>query len=148
MFILRLKALKIDTISRLRKKVKTTSISFVLAQHNILPLNLYFVFSICSSQTYYFGTQYVALCFCDVQKGRIIFWKMSNVLLHNLTFKYAVIVSQLLLKLLRPYNLFFKFIASFSEVYWIWSQIGVEKSFDQTSSWRLDWSIKARVSII
>ena len=57
MFILRLKALKIDTISRLRKKVKTTSISFVLAQHNILPLNLYIVFSICSSQTYYFGTQ-------------------------------------------------------------------------------------------
>ena len=146
MFILRLKALKIDTISRLRKKVKTTSISFVLAQHNILPLNHYFVFSICSSQTYYFGTQYVA--FCDVQNGRLIFWKMSNVLLHNLTFKYAVIVSQLLLKLLRPYNLFFKFIASFSEVYWIWTQIGVEKSFDQTSSWRLDWSIKARVSII
>ena len=87
MFILRLKALKIDTISRLRKKVKTTSISFVLAQHNILPLNLYFVFSICSSQTYFFGTQYVAL-----------FWKMYNLLLHNLTVKYVVIVSQFLLK--------------------------------------------------
>ena len=147
MFILRLKALKIDTISRLRKNVKTTSISFVLAQHNILPLNLYFVFSICSSQTYYFGTQYVALLlWCT--KWQLIFWKMSNLLLHNLTFKYAVIVSQLLLKLLWPYNLFFKFIASFSEVYWIWTKIGVEKSFDQTSSWRLDWSIKVRVSII
>ena len=52
---------------------------------------------------------------------------MSNLLLHNMTYKYAAIVSQLLLKLLRPYNLFFKFMASFSEVYWIWIQIGLEK---------------------
>ena len=116
MFILRLKALKIDTISRLRKNVKTTSISFVLAQHNILPFNLYFVFPICSSQICYFGSQYVALLIC-CKNSKLMFKKMSFLLLHNLTFKYAVIVSQLLLKLLRPYNLFFKCIASFSEVY-------------------------------
>ena len=122
MFILRLKALKIDTISRLRKNVKTTSISFVLAQHNILPFNLSFIFP-------YVNHKHTILepYVCDVQNGKLIFWKMSNLLLHNMTFKYAAIVSQLLLKLLRPYNLFFKFMASFSEVYWIWIQIGLEK---------------------